>query len=347
MVSMAASSRWATSRLVVSSVRARAAASIELGGEPRAVGATACSCAVSPSSPRSASRRRSTAAASASSASARRLLAASMAFGSVILRPPARPILPEFVSLKATKICCAGKRLEKELLCAGGRRQCLTRISARCCAWRSRAAPAFFDSPRPRARGSPSNPLGPAMTSPKSPLAAAAAAAAPSAAGRDGRRPHDARAARPHGQRHPRARDGCGRAGEIRPSRPADGRGRHRDRAVHAVPEIRSGRSGLARPRPLRALGRPRLDAALRAAPSARLRGDDDRGDQALPPARLDHARPSGEFRHARRRDHDRAARPGARQRGRHGDRRAASRRRVRRRASSTTTPTCSPPTAT
>ena len=85
------------------------------------------------------------------------------------------------------------------------------------------------------------------------------------------------RRARPHGERHPRARDGRGRAGEVRPSRPADGRGRHRDRAVHAIPEIRSGRSDMARPRPLRALGRPRLDAALRAAVSARLRGDDDR----------------------------------------------------------------------
>ena len=64
----------------------------------------------------------------------------------------------------------------------------------------------------------------------------------------------------------------------------------------------------------------------------ARLREDDDRGDQALPPARLDHAGPSRELRHAGRGDHHRAARARARQRGRHGDRRAASRRRVRRR---------------
>ena len=149
-----------------------------------------------------------------------------------------------------------------------------------------------------------------------------------------------------HGERHPRAGDGRGRAGEIRPSRPADGRGRHRDRAVHAVPEIRSGRSGLARPRPLRALGRPRLDADLRAASSPRLRGDDDRADQALPPARLDHRRPSGIRPYAGRRDHHRPARPGPRQRGRHGDRRAASRRRVRQ-TSSITRPMCSPPTAT
>ena len=38
------------------------------------------------------------------------------------------------------------------------------------------------------------------------------------------------------------------------------------DGAVLAVPEIRSDRSGLARSRPLRAVGRPRLDAALFAA---------------------------------------------------------------------------------
>ena len=154
------------------------------------------------------------------------------------------------------------------------------------------------------------------------------------------------RRTRPHGERHPGARHGCGGAGEIRPSRPADGRGRYRDRAVHAVPQARSGRSEMAGPRPLRALGRPRLDADLRAALSARLRGDDDRRDQALPPARLAHARASGELHHARRRDHHRPARPGPRQRGRHGDRRAASRGRSSA-TSSITTPTCSPPTAT
>ena len=140
-----------------------------------------------------------------------------------------------------------------------------------------------------------------------------------------------ARSARPHGERHPRARDGRGRAGEIRPSRPADGRGRHRDRAVHPLSEVRSRRSVLARPRPLRALGRPRLDADLLAAASARLRADDHRGAQALPPDGLDHARPSGELRDAGARDHDRPARPGTCQRGRHGDRRAASRVGVRR----------------
>ena len=50
---------------------------------------------------------------------------------------------------------------------------------------------------------------------------------------------------------------------------------------------------------------------------------------------------------HARRRDHHRSARPGARQRGRHGDRGAASGSRVRRRPGRPRAPSCSPPTAT
>ena len=71
---------------------------------------------------------------------------------------------------------------------------------------------------------------------------------------------------RPTGQRHPRPGDGCRRKSQVRPPRHADGHGRRRDRAVHPVHEVRPGRSGLARSRPLRAVGRPRLDADLRAA---------------------------------------------------------------------------------
>ena len=56
------------------------------------------------------------------------------------------------------------------------------------------------------------------------------------------------------------------------------------------VPEVRRRRSRLARPRPLRAVGRPRLDAALCAALSHRLSRHDDERHEALPPARL--ARP-------------------------------------------------------
>ncbi len=126
-----------------------------------------------------------------------------------------------------------------------------------------------------------------------------------------------------HGQCHPRAGDGRGRAGEIRSSRHAHGHGGRCHRPVHAIPEIRSRRCGLARPRPLRALGRPRLDADLRAALSHRLSGDDHRRDQALPPTRLHHRRPSGIRPRARRRNHHRPARPGPGKCGRHGDRRA------------------------
>ena len=142
-----------------------------------------------------------------------------------------------------------------------------------------------------------------------------------------------ARRSRPHGQCHSRPGDGRGGTGEIRPSRLADGRGRYRDRAVHALSEIRSGRSGLARPRPFRAVGRPRLDADLRAVASRRLRGGDDRRASRIS-ASSDYKTPGHpeNFVTARRRDHHRPARPGHRQRGRHGDRGAASRGGVRQR---------------
>ncbi len=145
------------------------------------------------------------------------------------------------------------------------------------------------------------------------------------AAGRRARR-HD------HGQCDPRAGDGRGRTGEIRPSWPAHGRRRYGDRAVLEIPEIRSGRSGVARPRPFRALGRPRLDADLCTVVSHRLRVGDHRRDQALPPARLQDAGPSGKFHHDRHRDHHRPARPGHRQCRRHGDRGAAHGGRIRQR---------------
>ena len=54
----------------------------------------------------------------------------------------------------------------------------------------------------------------------------------------------------------------------------------------------------LARPRPLRAVGRPRLDAALCAAVSDRLRGHHDRRHQALPPARVSRAPGHPEYGH-------------------------------------------------
>src|ERR1700738_5061721 len=54
---------------------------------------------------------------------------------------------------------------------------------------------------------------------------------------------HDARRSFPYGQCDPRAGDGCRREGKMRPSRPADGCGRHRPRIVYAIFEIRRRRS--------------------------------------------------------------------------------------------------------
>ena len=118
-----------------------------------------------------------------------------------------------------------------------------------------------------------------------------------------------------------RARHGHGGGRQVRPSRRADGPGRRHDGAVAAPSAPSPGQSGLARPRPLRAVERPRLGAALCAAASHRLRPA-GRGAQALPPIAFQDAGPSRIRRHRRRRDHHRAARPGLCQCGRHGDRR-------------------------
>ena len=78
--------------------------------------------------------------------------------------------------------------------------------------------------------------------------------------------------------------------------------------------------------------------------------GGEPRRHQEFPPARQRHARPSGIRPHHRRRDHDRAARPGLRQQCRHGDRVALARRALQSAAASrcsTTTSTRSAATAT
>ena len=126
------------------------------------------------------------------------------------------------------------------------------------------------------------------------------------------------------GPRAARAGDGRRPAGQLRPSRHADGHGRHRRGALAPSPEARSGHVRLGRPRPLRALQRPRLDAALRAAAPERLRPV-DRRPEGLPPAAQPHAGPPGTGLHAGRRDHHRPAGPGHRQRGRHGASRAVA----------------------
>ena len=76
-------------------------------------------------------------------------------------------------------------------------------------------------------------------------------------------------------QRHPRARHGRGAEGQLRPSRHADGHGRDRRGAVERLPAPQPGQSRVAQPRPLRAVQRPRLDAAVRAAAPDRLRPAD------------------------------------------------------------------------
>ena len=113
-------------------------------------------------------------------------------------------------------------------------------------------------------------------------------------------------------------------------------------------PAPQPGQPALGEPRPLRALQRPRLDAAVRAAAPHRLRPADG-GAEALPPAAFEDAGPSGSRHHARRRNDHRPAGPGHRQRRRHGARRKAAGRRIqpaRASTSSTTTPTSSSATA-
>ena len=69
-------------------------------------------------------------------------------------------------------------------------------------------------------------------------------------------------------QHHPHPGDGCGAAGELGTSGRAHGVGASGLLLVAAIPALRSGRSDLAQPRPLRALQRPCFHAAVRHAPS-------------------------------------------------------------------------------
>ena len=80
----------------------------------------------------------------------------------------------------------------------------------------------------------------------------------------------DRRALRQH---DPDAVDRRDPEGELRSSGDADGARAGRLHALAAVPALRSRRPDLAQPRPLRALQRPRLDAALLAAPPDRRAG--------------------------------------------------------------------------
>ena len=125
---------------------------------------------------------------------------------------------------------------------------------------------------------------------------------------------------------------GRGRSGQERPSRHADGAGPGRLYLVERGAALRSGRSALARPRPLCPLVRPCLDVALcHAASGRREAGRAWQGDRRIgraagaypqiPPARFPHAGPSRKPGNQRRRNDDRPARTGRRQLGRHGHR--------------------------
>src|SRR5881394_1285457 len=119
--------------------------------------------------------------------------------------------------------------------------------------------------------------------------------------------------------------DRCDPEGELGPSGDADGDGPGRLHALAALPPLRSGRPDLAQPRPLRALGRARIDAALFAAlpgrgagGGIRLRGRRSpfglaRRHKELSPARLARPWPPRVPLDLRRRDDHRPARAGDR----------------------------------
>ena len=126
-------------------------------------------------------------------------------------------------------------------------------------------------------------------------------------------------------QHDPHALDGRGPAGQLGPSRDPDGARADRARPLHARHGPRAVAPGLARPRPLRPLVRPRLDAPLLGAAPHGLRRL-ARRHQELPPARLAVRRPPRVRARAGDRDDDRPARPGHRHRGRPRARRAHAR---------------------
>ena len=138
---------------------------------------------------------------------------------------------------------------------------------------------------------------------------------------------HARRAVRQH---HPHALDGRGPEGQLRPPRHADGARAGGLPALHARDAPLAGAPGLACARPLRAVGRPRVDAPVLDPPPDRLRRL-ARRPQELPPARLADRRPPRVRPRAGDRDHHRAARPGHLDLGRDGARRAHAGRPLRR----------------
>ena len=130
-------------------------------------------------------------------------------------------------------------------------------------------------------------------------------------------------------QDRPRLGDGCPAARQQRPPGDGDGPRSSRPRALqpgHAPPP---GRPGVARPRPLRALQRPRIDPPVLDALPVRLRPR-ARRPHGVPLVRIADPRPSRGGPHAGHRGHHRTARPGLRQLRGDGRRRAGAARALR-----------------
>ncbi len=133
-------------------------------------------------------------------------------------------------------------------------------------------------------------------------------------------------------QHDPHAVDRRGAGRELGPSGRADGARAARLRALESRDALRSGRSDLAQPRPLRAVERPRVDAPLvDPAPHGRESGQPRvrsaraavgvaRRHRALPPAGQPRTRSSGVSPRVRRGDDDGSARAGHRDQRRDGD---------------------------
>ncbi len=128
------------------------------------------------------------------------------------------------------------------------------------------------------------------------------------------------------GRHHPHARHRRGTEGQFGSSGDAAGSGPHGARAVDPAPQVRPGRSGLARPRPVRPERRSRLDAALCAASSGRLRPC-GRGTRGFPAVGQSHAGSSGAWAHPRGGDDHGASGGRLLQRRGHGHRRSVPRR--------------------
>ena len=127
---------------------------------------------------------------------------------------------------------------------------------------------------------------------------------------------------------HPHPVDGRRPAGERRASRHRDGARAARVPPLQGSAARQPGTAALARPRPVRPQRRPRVHPPV-LDPAPRRLQPLARGAEAVPAVGVGDAGPSRVPPHRGDRGHDRAARPGLRERRRDGDRRALPRRHV------------------